>query len=241
MVDPADCLREASESRTAVPLDTIGSLLRELSRDPPADMRLAAQLRVAADAASAPSAGPRVLAPAPGPNNVVPLRAVEQPVLKGRGGLVETASVVSGISLTGRIVDPADRPSQASAPGTVVTLGTIDSLLRDLSRDPPADSRLAGGAALRRRCRFRAVQRHRSVTTAEQCRARFRCGRIAARRGFGPRGARQAHRTAERRSARPPARAIGRDIGQDAQKQILPMNLLRTAATSPKGTKKCPR
>ncbi len=134
VIDPVDRLGEASESRIAVPLGTIDSLLRELSRGPPADMRPAAELRSAVDAASALSAGPSVIGPALGPNNVVPRRAVEQPVL---GGPIATAGVARGISQTGRIVDPADRRSEASGPGT------IDSLLRDLSRDPPADTRLA--------------------------------------------------------------------------------------------------
>ncbi len=76
---------EASELRIAVPLGTIDSLLRDLSRDPPADARLAAQLRSAVDVASAPSA---VTGLSAAPSNVAPastapaLQPAEDPVLK---------------------------------------------------------------------------------------------------------------------------------------------------------------
>jgi hypothetical protein len=90
VIDRADRLSQASESRTAAPLSTIDSLLCELPRDPPAAARLAAELRVAVAAASESSAGSRVIGLSPGPSNVAPAAdapalqpaAVEDPVPK---------------------------------------------------------------------------------------------------------------------------------------------------------------
>ena len=85
IVDAMDGLGEASEPGTAVTLGTIDSLLRDLSCVPPADARLAAEVRSAVDAASAPSS---VICLSPGPDNVAPasaapaLQPAEDPVLK---------------------------------------------------------------------------------------------------------------------------------------------------------------
>jgi hypothetical protein len=116
VIDPADRLSEASESRTAVTLSTIDSLLRGLSRDIPADPRLAAGLRSAVDAASVSSTGPGVIGLSPGPNIDAPaadapalqpaaVEDIEDPVLKELDKL-----------LTRLNAEAAARASSAKAP-----------------------------------------------------------------------------------------------------------------------------
>ena len=45
------------------------------------------------------------------------------------------------------VIDPADRLGEASPAGTAVTLGILDSLLRELSGDPRPDTRLAAASS----------------------------------------------------------------------------------------------
>jgi ankyrin repeat protein len=71
---------------------------------------------------------------------------------------------VSSISITGSVIDPAERRGEASEPGTAVTLSTTDSLLRGLSREIPADTRLADAAKKMDRATIRAlVDQHADV------------------------------------------------------------------------------
>jgi len=61
---------------------------------------------------------------------------------QGAGGRRGTG-VVSSMSITGSVIEPADRRSEASKLRTAASLGTIDPLLRDVSRDLPFGARLA--------------------------------------------------------------------------------------------------
>jgi hypothetical protein len=145
VIDPVDRLGVTSEPRTAVTPDTVGSLLHERS---PASPRLAAGLRSPIEAASKSFAGPGSIALSPSANDIalgaptLQPAAVEDPASAEEGQIADVGGADSS-SMAKSVINPIDDCSEASESRLDATLGSIDSLLRELSRDMSAAARPA--------------------------------------------------------------------------------------------------